>query len=547
MRLSVNKESPDREPVSFQPVEKVWGRWPDACGGIFVALLVFAVLILTINDYGITWDEAAPNFAAAEKQAQWFSRLFTLDNPFSKENIDKYWHSPSTHPSLTRSLMALSCLAFEDLTGHIAAMRLPSAALVSLMSGVFYFWLSRRLNCVVALGSVIALLTLPRMFGHAHIASLDIPMMVWWALTVILFYEGAQRPIISRWHVATGLVYGLALSTKLHSFFLPIPLVLWMLIMRRWMAWRNFLFMAVLGPLVYLLTQVYLWHDFWPRLLERYITYSTKDTLAPVRILYFGQIFADRTPWHYPIMMFLMTMPAVTLFFTILGAAGLYRIDKRNGLRSLILLNIAIPASLITLPHAQGYDGIRLILPAVPWIAILAGLGVDRLVEWLRLIFRYPSRWWNKILMTVGILLLLVPGVSTLSQVHPFHLEYYADWLGGMSGGMRLGMESTYWCDALQPEMLEIMNSRIPDGAKLRPMAMSWEVVKYYQKLGLLKDSIEIGGQPPFGFHLLQCRQGFFGARETELYRGRHGPPLAVTSMDSVPFFMLFGPLKTPG
>jgi len=540
----IEESRPPEEPLSLRPVEKVWGRPSDALAAAALGLICCAVLVATADDYGITWDEAAPNFVAARQQAEWFRQLFSFEHPFSRETIDAYWHSPSTHPSLTRSLMALSLLAFEPVLGELGAMRLPSALLASLLVGALYYWLARRVNPVVALGAVAAWVTLPRVYGHLHIASLDVPMMVWWALTVIAFYEGAQRPIFSRWHILTGLLYGLALSTKLHSFFLPVPLLVWMVAGRKWTAWRCWVAMAVLSPLVYLCTQVYLWHDFWPRLLDRFIAYSTKDAAAPVRVLYFGLQFSDRTPWHYPIVMTLITIPAVTLFFLILGAIGLSRIERKLQLRSLILLNILVPVSLVTLPHAQGYDGIRLILPAFPWLAILGGFGLDRLVHFARLLLGVGGgRWAGKLLLSGCFLIFFVPNLWTLRQVRPFHLEYYADWIGGIPGGHRLGMESTYWCDALQEDLLEAINQRVPDGARLRPLAMSYEVLTTYQRLGRLKPGIVIGGDPPYDYHLLQCRQGFFGRTEWAFYQQQFGPPLAGVEYESVPFFMFFGPL----
>jgi len=532
------------EPLTLQQVEKTWGRGKDAFAALGLSLLTFIVLFATVNDYGITWDEAAPNFVAARKQSEWFRQVFTLEHPFSEETIDQYWQSPSTHPSLTRSLMALSLILFEDSLGEVAAMRMPSLLLAAFLVFLLYYWLARRVNTIVALGAVAMWITMPRVFGHVHIASLDVPMTVWWALVVVLFYEGAQRPRFSRWHMMTGLAYGLALSTKLHSFFLPFPLILWMLWTRRWYAWRNFVAMAVLGPIVYLGTQIYLWHHFWLRLLERFITYSTKDTAAPVKIFYFGRQFFDSTPWHYPLLMTLITLPAATLFFLILGSIGLYRMKPKSQLRPLILLNVLVPASLITLPHAQGYDGIRLILPALPWLAILGGLGLDRLVHGVRN-WTTPARGTaGKFILTLCFLALFLPNFWNLHKHHPFHLEYYADWLGGPAGGKRLGMESTYWCDALQPDLLNLLNQKIPDGAKLRPLAMSYGVLEAYQRMGRLKRTILIGGAPPYDYHLLQCRQGFFGRTEWDFYIGQFGRPLATIEHDSVPFFMFFGPLQ---
>jgi hypothetical protein len=44
-------------------------------------------------------------------------------------------------------------------------------------------------------------------------------------------------------------------------------------------------------------------------------------------------------------------------------------------------------------------------------------------------------------------------------------------------------------------------------------------------------------------YHLLQCRQGFFGRAEWAFYSGRMGPAMATVSYRSVPFMKFFAPL----
>jgi 4-amino-4-deoxy-L-arabinose transferase-like glycosyltransferase len=537
-------EEEKKEPATLQTVERRAGLMRQVLVAVTVGIIVFLTLFFNFGKPGITWDEAAPNFVAARNQAEWFQNLFYLENPFSEETIEKYWSSPSTHPSLTRTLMAFSYLLFNNSLGQVRAMRLPSILITSSLAGIFFFWLTRRVNRVAALGAVTAWLTLPRLFGHVLLASLDVPMMAWWALTVICFYEGAGKTHFSRWHLLTGILYGLALSTKLHSFFLPIPLLLWMLMHKKWNLWRSFVAMAVLGILIYGLTQVYLWHGTGDKLIERFYTYSQKEEIAPVRILYFGRQFSGETPWHYPLMMTLLTTPRMTLFFTLVGLFGLSRLESPKGLRSMIVLNILVPMSLITLPQAQGYDGIRLIMPATVWLAVLAGLGLDQVLGFVRsLAGAGKDGFYARLILAVCFMILFVPNLLELKKIRPFFLGYYADWAGGVSGGYELGMETTYWCDALQPELLELMNKRLPDGANLKPLAMSYEVLETYQRLGKLKEGIVIDGGEPYNYHLLQCRQGFFGRIETAFYRGQLGRPIAMIEKDSVPFFMLFGPL----
>jgi hypothetical protein len=50
----------------------------------------------------------------------------------------------------------------------------------------------------------------------------------------------------------------------------------------------------------------------------------------------------------------------------------------------------------------------------------------------------------------------------------PVPLSYYSPLVGGLPGATRLGMEPTYYWDALQPEILEWLNVHSGPGQKVR-------------------------------------------------------------------------------
>ena len=527
--------------------------------GLALGLVVFVVLVATLDDPGVTWDEQSPNFPAAKNQAQWFRRLLSQTDNFSAETIDEYWYTTSDHPSLPRSCAALSTILAGAYVDEIVAFRLPSALLFSILIASLFFWCRKYVGLGAAWVAPLCLVAMPRLFGHAHIFSLDVPMMCWWIWTlfaVAATLDGSRRA----WRAA--LVFSLAFATKLHSVFLP-PLVL------LWLAWLLYIhcdiaqrkailrrtllvvaFAVVLVPLVYVASQPWLWHDTIPRIRERFFDYAHK---TPIGLWYLGHRYFEDTPWHYPLVMTLFTVPAGILMLLLLGVgtgwrppASASRPTKEALLRPLdrwllMLLGMAVPMVLIILPLAQGYDGVRLFLPAFPCLAVLAGYGFQSL---LGFVDRLTAPRRQKLLLIALVLIgVLVPPCMDIVRLHPCQLAYYNALCGGLRGAQRLGLETTYWCDALTKPFLEEINRTIPPGSKLRPLSMNWNLIGYWQERGVLRADIDWPPTGPYDFHLLQCRQGMFTTTEWGFYRRMK--PLLVQERDGVPLFILYGPLPS--
>ena len=92
------------------------------------------------------------------------------------------------------------------------------------------------------------------------------------------------------------------------------------------------------------------------------------------------------------------------------------------------------------MPHIPGHDGVRLFLPAFGMLALLGGLGARTLLEW-------SSRWAK-----VAIAAALAEGVVSIAVMMPVPLSYFSPIVGGLPGATKLGMEPTYYWDALSPE-----------------------------------------------------------------------------------------------
>ena len=513
-----------------------------------IAFLLFLLLFLQLEGPGVTWDEAAPNFPAAKSQAAWLRGLFTLDRPFSRETIDEYWYTHSDHPSPPRTLAALFFLLFTPPLDEIRSLRLPSALEFSLLAGSMYLFLRLRLPAASSLAAALALVAMPRVFGHAHLFSLDLPMICAWFWTAavgFMVFHGRCRPV---WF---GLAYACAFSTKLHAAFLPLPLLVWA-------AWqlasetnyrherlqrvlRAALWAALLSPIIYIALQPWLWHDTWHRIADRFFHYAEKAAARPIPLYYLGVRYFNNTPWHYPLVMFLVTIPLPVLVLVGLGIGdGIWLKKKKRSapqedLYLFLLLHLAVPLLLVLLPMAQAYDGCRLFLPCFPFAAAMAGLGFHRLESALSVRVK-----WKFTGAALCLLLALAPLVTYL-RIHPFYLEYFNGLVGGIRGAHRLGFETTYWCDALTRDFLKILDQTVPAGKSLKPLSMSYDVFEYYQSRGWLNPGIRHVGDPPWDFHLLQCRQGMF-TQQPEWYLYVRQKPLAVVEVDGVPLFELYGP-----
>lgn len=504
-----------------------------------IAIVVFLATLFFVSkdlgDYGVTWDEAKPNFEAALRQAEWFSRLRELEHPFSRETIDQYWKTTSDHPSLNRTLAALSYLKLKDSLGTIPALRFPNAVWFALMASIIFYWMATVYSPQTGFAALAALILMPRLFAEAHILSLDLPITVLWVLTAWAYVKGLES---WGWGVVTGLLYGLAVTTKLHAFFLPFPLLAWTLwrAHKRW--YRPVVPMAICAPIFYIVLQPWLWFDTFDRLGQRFLRYADKSVGNPIRLYYFGQLYSNDTPWHYCIVMILITVPVLTLVLFCIGVMRAWNRRDAEPQGFLLLLLFLVPPCLLFLPRAQGYDGTRLFLECFPFLACLAGVGWEHMRT--RMIHKTGLDRIKARKVLVGLTFIwLVPIFIQMLLLHPFQLSYYSELVGSLTGARLLGMESTYWCEAVTPEFIEEMNTTLPENAHIVTMSMSVAVLPFYQHVGLLRSDLRLDvPETRADYRLLQCRQGMFGQVEWYYYKTRK--PIRQVTAFGVPLMMLF-------
>lgn len=307
----------------------------------------------------------------------------------------------------------------------------------------------------------LALCAMPRLWGHAHLAVIEMPIALTYVATlfVVAATWNTEQPPNSRTAALAGIIFGLALLTKIQAVVLPFPVAIWALFRWKHRAVRPILIWGLTGTLMLFLG----WTWFWGDPLERFPAYLLNRTgRGTIFVTYFGEKFKDSdVPWHYPWVIFLTTVP---LLLQLVGFLGLGIVAKR-GIKAepraaLLALGAVFPLILFSLPKVGVYDGERLFLMTFPLWGLFIGIGGAQVAAWIE---KQCGR--SRGIVLCG-LLIAAQFVGHL-LMHPCYLSYYNILVGGISGADRLGLQVTYWGEGLTRDLVRRAAEVVPPGEVL--------------------------------------------------------------------------------
>ena len=104
-----------------------------------------------------------------------------------------------------------------------------------------------------------------------------------------------------------------------------------------------------------------------------------------------------------------------------------------------------------------------------------------------------------------------------IARSHPHYLSTYNLLVGGPSGAEKLGFETTYWLDAVTPDILQAVNREVPLHGKLQFDGIV-EALYCQKDFKVLRRDIQIarGYEHDVKYRLMVHRQGFVDPREYE-------------------------------
>jgi hypothetical protein len=371
--------------------------------------------------------------------------------------------------------------------------RLPGALAGALLLFLLFLFAVEFGSTAIALITVALVAFIPRFFFHAHLTCFDMPVTVLAFAVIYGFFKSLQSP---RWAWVTGFLFGLALLTKLNSFFVPVTLVLWWVIAGirffRLQGRRLHLPPLPLGFLAMPLIGVPMLFIFWPWLWYNSIQSFGEYLGFHLSHVHYFQVFFGSAleeppfPISYPFLMTLVTVPVVTIClfavgFWMTGLRPLIKavrgwrswfgqtepLDGPFGRKMFIYVNMAFPIVLIALPSTPIFGGVKHWLLTMPFFCLVAAHALVALfrMAWSGLVAlgvpdRLPVRW---VAGTSVAMLLLAPGaVATVAHAE-FGTGYYNELIGGVRGAAAAGMQRQFWSYAHRgvfPELNRIAPAR---------------------------------------------------------------------------------------
>lgn len=392
--------------------------------------------------------------------------------PESLREIFEHENYLPDHPPLGRLLIGIAHETVAGLAGEgerpfvVTYGRYASALCFACLVFVVGWFTSQRSGHFAGVVVAVALIALPRVFGHAHLAALETVTALFYVtavLAVIRFWDTTEPPTAKR-ACLTGMLLGLALLTKIQAVLIPIPVIIWALWKWRLKAIKPLLCWGGVGVLVFFAGWPWLWFDPVGHLSE-YLGRTTGR--AAIYIDYFGTKYADRdVPWHYPWVMLLVTIPLGLLVLALIGGWKTGRRseaerEQRSSGGVLLIGSLLWPLMLFSWPGITVYDGVRLFLMVFPMAAILIGVGAAQICEWLQ------QQFSMRVARTAVGLLILTQAYAAFA-FSPCWLSYYSLLTGGLQGANALGMEVTYWGDSITAEMLHDVVERVPENSYLQ-------------------------------------------------------------------------------
>ncbi len=455
-------------------------------------MLSFAAIGLvwkTLPDYGIASD-VANYFGSSLRQIAWVQDFYDslmLGRPtgaLEVNNVFEYWrwYLPRIpHPPLSRELGGvtwwMSYRWLDTLTAYRLAVMLAYGALVGWVA-VFTFWAARsRLAGLIA---GLAALSYPVLFAHGHLAHTDLFLATFW------FIAAASMAVYVRtlgtgWLIASGFLLGAAAATKFSGLLLAPVLILWLLIRRPSQAIGVVILLGS-GLVVFLASNPVFWvapnialNDYFGAGVSR-----ATDDMTRLRTEYFGQIHVFRPPWHYVWVWTAIVLPPSFL----VGIAPALASLRKNWVVSFCLLNMGVLYAALLLPSAPMHDGVRLLLPVLPFQCVLVGVGGIRLVEFLERRMSEAARPWLEALVLIAA---IAPAAAASISIHPYQLSYVNFFVGGVQGAEEKGLEITNLKEVFNQQVLSDLSEIIPANAIVDPGFMTEELC-FYQAQAMAPD-----------------------------------------------------------
>ncbi|MEM1413736.1 MAG: glycosyltransferase family 39 protein [Myxococcota bacterium] len=463
--------------------------------GAGLGVLYVVLLLATSGELAMSRDESF-YVVAAQDYALWLSDVAEgKEGALERRAIDRAWDYNHEHPALMKALFGLSWLAqerWELFPSQHEAFRFPGMVTGGLLLWLIYVFGAQVFGRQAGAFAAVAFALMPRVFYHAHLDCFDVPIVLMVTWTIYAYWRALASP---RWAWICGLAFGLALATKHNAWLLPGIFLIhqaWMAAGRRVLPARPdegprrphprpwwLVAMVTIGPLIFIGSWPWLWHDTLPRL-GWYVRFHVNHVYY--NIAYFGfTYFEPPFPVSYPFVLTAFTVSAATLVLALLGLwarlpAMLPAFSSRLATRLwrpsgvspdqlftdvLLVGGLLAPMVVIALPSSPIFGGTKHWMPAYPFLGLYAGVGFRKVAHALGAAL--GSRVPVGVGRTAAASVLLLPSALDTIHSHPFGLSHYTFAAGGVPGAADHGMNRQFW-GFTTGSLVPFLRETLPEG-----------------------------------------------------------------------------------
>jgi len=497
-------------------------RTRDLAVSLAVAICCALLLLLTSPGIPIVWDEGDTIFRA--------ELLAAGDEPWPYTTVRE------GHPPLSGLLVALGHEIAPNWLDPLTRYRLGPCLFFALAAGAMFYRLRRDYALwIVPVVAVGVLMGIPRLFAHAHFATLDGPLTAAWMLAWAMF-----APARRCWYFAPlfGVALGLTLAAKFTGWFAIVPFAAWAILYRDH---RSAIALAIAVPVaiaVFIALNPPLWNEPIAGLRTFFELNLNRADHRGLNITtqFFGRMYdLDHPLPFYNTLVWTMIavspMPLVLAWVGIVSTVRRWRTDPTSMLLVLGWLTLVVVRAT---PWAPPHDGIRLFLPSFAFLAALAGVGAGRGLyrETLFNSEKIVAQGWAK----VAIGLALTMGTLDAIGYFPHGLSYYNRLIGGLRGAAALGMEPTYWWDSLDDDALKWLAQNTGPGEKIAFAAAPPKNLELLQRWGRLANLPSEPGK--FRWYVIQRRPSAWSPVDRRLIE--QAKPAYQKTLKSVPLLDVY-------
>jgi len=206
-----------------------------------------------------------------------------------------------------------------------------------------------------------------------------------------------------------------------------------------------------------------------------------------------------------------------------------------RGIGLLLLMNAIFPIALISLPNTPIFGGTKHWMPAMPFLAMMSGVGVAYAASRLS---ADAEEWRPRATAFLGVVVIFAAMLQT-SHIQPFGTTYYNEAIGSVRGAADAGMMRQFWGYSSR-QALPWLNENAPERATVfthNTTSFSWGT---YRREELVRKDLRATSMEASQFALFEHQKAFqYNLIDLwDVYETR--TPAYVVDVDGVPILSVY-------